>query len=98
MNVRLFGIFILVLGLLLACGAGIYIAENQPKTSAPSRSVDLGGGVVIRNDLGGALDMQLDNMGREERRKNAIPYAIGGAVVAIVGLGMVISGKRKDQS
>ena len=95
MDFKKFGIFILILGILVLSYGGIQWVSNQPKNfnSAESKPSIFGG----RDDLGNYLNVQNTNLVRAGKRKDAIKAMIAGGIIVFVGIGMLFSAKKKDE-
>lgn len=81
MDFKKLSIFIIVLGLLiLAVGGGMYIKNRQ---------------VSARGGILGQLKALDQNMYRKPKRETATKVIIAGAIVSFVGVGVMVSAKKK---
>jgi hypothetical protein len=94
MNVRVFGLFVMVLGLAIAAYGGWQYVENAPDETEPVREVrrveDVMRNVetVVRN-----VDVVTRNQQTQAEREFAL-WALGiGGAIAFLGLGLVVAAR-----
>jgi hypothetical protein len=91
MNARVLASYIIALGAIIFAWGAMKYATNQPVAFDPSKSGrSIFGG---RDDLGNMLQVNGENMEREQRRSSASGILILGGAVAFVGLGVWAAGK-----
>lgn len=94
MNFKKIAVFIVIFGILIVGCGGIMFVANQPKkfNTAESKPGIFGG----RNDMGNLLNVRTTNLGRADKRKNAMAIMAVGAVVFFIGIGISASVKKKE--
>ncbi len=91
MNARVLARYIIAFGAIIFVLGGTKYATNQPVTFDPSKSGrSVFGG---RDDLGNMLQVQTENLDRQQRRSSASGIMIFGGAVAFVGLAVWAAGK-----
>jgi len=94
MDIKKFGIVVLILGVLVCSYGSFQIITNQPKkfNRAESKQGVFGG----RDDFANKLNVDRINSVRSKNRGDAVTILIAGGVVIFVGLGISFSAKKKD--
>jgi hypothetical protein len=93
MNYKKFAKFIIVLGIIILAGGGVYFSVNQPVEFTRSRSQNF---MDALNDMGRSLDVMGQNLEREQKRKTAVKIMIAGGIVLFLGIGVFSSGRGKE--
>jgi len=93
MDIRKLSFFIIVLGLVVLAYGTIEYQNNQPVkfNTANSRPSVFGG----RNDMGNYLRTKSENYTRAARRKETKKYIFAGGIVLFLGVGLLVSAKKK---
>lgn len=95
MDLKRFGAFVVLIGLLIAAYGVIQIAMNQPVHTKQSDETGLDAAI---NNMGNALNALSENVSRKEDRKSAVKVILVGGGVAIVGIGLRSSAKKNGQA
>jgi len=91
MNTRTLASYIVALGAVIFVLGGIKYTSNQPVAFDPSKSGrSIFGG---RDDLGNMLQVQTENLERQQRRSSASGIMILGGAVLFVGAAVWAAGK-----
>jgi len=93
MNFKKMSFFVIILGLVVLAYGIIEYQNNQPVSfnTANSRQSVFGG----RDDLGNYVQTRMGNLSREARQKEMIKYIASGAGMIFLGLGILLSSKKK---
>lgn len=90
MDVRKFGVFVMVLGLCVVGWGLVQLATNQPVQAKRGAGTDW---QAALNNMGGQLDAMGQNYERAARRDQAGKIMLAGGVVVLVGFGVRASSK-----
>jgi hypothetical protein len=96
MDLKVFSMFVVILGVLIFGYGGVTLATNQPKTFSKAESKPgLFGG---RDDIGNALNLMSSNMERKHEREKAKNIMITGGIILFAGIAISVSSKKKEDS
>lgn len=95
MDLKKFGSFIILFGVLIAAVGGAQYLTNSP---VQAKKAEGSGLMASINAMGEALEAMSENVERKQKRESATDFLLGGAAVAVIGVALRASARRDPPS